>query len=112
MLYDTVYVEMRPVGLKYQLEISALTIDLLDASNTHVTIGKYYPNIIVIQQKTATKAYGGAGGGDDNGSGQTDNEESMTAVRQVTNSLQGKTLTAGTIKDGDGTMQNVVMWSN
>lgn len=112
MLYDTVYVEMRPVGLKYALEVSALTVDLLDASNTHVTIGKYYPNIIVIQQKTATKAYGGAGGGDDNGSGQTDNEENMTAVRQVTNSLQGKTLTAGTIKDGDGNMQNVVLWSN
>ena len=115
-LYDTVYVELRPTGMKYALEVSALTADLLDASNSHITIGKYYPNIIVIDRNTNAAAQGGQymklGGS--NGSGQSDAESQATDVESALTQLQtlnGYTLGAGTIKDGDGVMQNVILWS-
>lgn len=62
-LHDTAFVEVSPIGEKYQLEIIRLTVDLLDPTATRPTIGAYIPNIIYINREVAKKSGGGGGGG-------------------------------------------------
>lgn len=62
-LHDTAYIDIRPTGEKLQREVIALTIDLIDPTNTTVIIGTYIPNIVYINRETAKKASGGGGGG-------------------------------------------------
>ena len=112
-LYDAVYVEIRPAGLKYELQISALNINLLDPTQTNVTIGQYYPDINMLNVKTnrmaksLTRSLPGGG----NSSGNTDTEDRSETIDQALGELTGYSLGAGQIKDGDGNMQNVVIWS-
>ena len=61
-LHDTAFVEVSPIGEKYQLEIIRLTVDLLDPTATRPTIGAYIPNIIYINREVAKKSGGGGGG--------------------------------------------------
>ena len=61
-LHDIAFVEVAPIGEKYQLEIIRLTVDLLDPTATRPTIGAYIPNIIYINREVAKKSGGGGGG--------------------------------------------------
>lgn len=74
-LHDTAYIDIRPTGEKLQREVIALTIDLIDPTNTTVIIGKYIPNIVYINRETNKKASGGGGGG---GRGQTKLEKEFS----------------------------------
>lgn len=70
-LHDLALVEIRPTGAVFQLEIVALTVDLLNPLESRPTIGKYIPNIIYINRETNEgKARHGGGGG----KGQTEEE--------------------------------------
>lgn len=62
-LHDIAFVDVQPIGEKYQLEIIRLTVDLLDPTATRPTIGTYIPNIVYINREVAKKSGGGGGGG-------------------------------------------------
>ena len=66
-LHDTVIVEIRQTGEKFQKEIIKLDVDLLDPTASMPEIGAYIPNIIYISRNTneyaTTGAIGGRGGG-------------------------------------------------
>jgi hypothetical protein len=122
-LYDTVYVELRPMKKVYALEISTLIVDLLDPTQTQISIGKFYPNIIVIDYGIAVGADGfrrlvtagggggGGGGGSGNGYGSSENTNKLDQLFTLLSGLLGTTLTAGQAKDGDGNMINVITWT-
>ena len=117
VLYDTVYVDIRPMKKVYALEISTMIVDLINPTQTQLSIGKFYPNIIVIAQKTSSQASGvsvsadgGGGGGSGNVSGENTNANKLDQLWAAFSGLVGLALTAGQIKDGDGTMQNVIKY--
>ena len=66
-LHDTVIVEIRQTGEKFQKEIIRLDVDLIDPTATRPEIGDYIPNIIYINRDTnevaTTGTIGGRGGG-------------------------------------------------
>ena len=62
-LHDTVIVEIRQTGEKFQKEIIRLDVDLVDPTATVPEIGDYIPNIIYINRKTEEETTGGGGGG-------------------------------------------------
>lgn len=65
-LHDIAMVEVLPAGYKDRLQIIRITTDLLDPTQTTVTIGAYIPNIIYINnanQEYITGERGGSGGG-------------------------------------------------
>lgn len=74
-LHDTVIVEIRQTGEKFQKEIIKLDVDLLDPTASRPEIGNYVPNIIYINRETTQvattgkKGSGGGGGGGTSGSG-------------------------------------------
>ena len=59
-LYDSVIVELEPVGLQFYKEIIRLTVDLLDPTKNLPEIGDYIPNIIYISRDTEKQATGGS----------------------------------------------------
>jgi len=67
-LYDMALVEIRPTGDILHKQIIQYTEDLLDPTQSRVSIGTYIPNIVYINRET-NKAAGGGGGG---GGGQND----------------------------------------
>lgn len=71
-LHDTVIVEIRETGEKFEKTIIKLDVDLIDPTSTHPEIGDYIPNIIYINKDTEEKSSGGGGGG---GRGQTNEEK-------------------------------------
>ena len=102
-LHDTAIMEIRPQNTTVQLEIIALSEDLLDPTGTRVQMGKYIPNIIYIARETSRHASGGGGrgisgrrGGGGSGGGQTNREkeisefETQIAVNQYEISLTAK----------------------
>ena len=69
-LHDTVIVEVRETGEKFEKDIIKLDVDLLDPTNNRAEIGNYIPNIIYINRDTnevattgSTGSRGGGGGG-------------------------------------------------
>ena len=66
-IHDTVIVDVRPTGEKFELEIIRLDVDLIDPTATRPEIGSYIQNIVYINRETAKKAGGGGGGGGGNG---------------------------------------------
>lgn len=74
-LHDLALVDVEPVGVQVQLEITCLTVDLLDPTATRPTIGTYIPNIIYINRQTARAGGGGGGGG---GRGQSNKEAEIS----------------------------------
>ena len=62
-LHDTVIVEIRQTGEKFEKEIIRLDVDLVDPTATRPEIGDYIPNIIYINRETHEYATGGGGGG-------------------------------------------------
>lgn len=85
-LHDTAFVEVSPIGEKYQLEIIRLTVDLLDPTATRPTIGAYIPNIIYINREVAKKSGGGGGGG--RGKTESENERIEFETKIEANSYQ------------------------
>ena len=80
-LHDIALVEILPVGFKKQIQIIRITTDLLDPSNTTLTIGAYIPNIIYIERKTSENVTGSAGGGGGNSNkGATTWQEFRTTI--------------------------------
>jgi hypothetical protein len=73
-LHDTVIVDVSPIGVSLQREITALTVDLLDPTETRPTIGKYIPNIVYIERENARRSGGGGGRGGGGGYGQSEAE--------------------------------------
>lgn len=67
-LYDMALVEIRPTGDILHKQIIQYTEDLLDPTQSRVSIGTYIPNIVYINRET-NKAAGGGGSG---GGGQND----------------------------------------
>ena len=61
-LHDTVIVEIRQTGEKFEKTIIKLDVDLLDPTATRPEIGDYIPNIIYINREE-NKSGGGGGGG-------------------------------------------------
>ena len=72
-LHDLAIVDIAQTETHLQQEIIRMTVDLLDPTQTRLTIGAYIPNIIYIDRDTNTKARGGGGGG----RGKTPQEEKL-----------------------------------
>ena len=77
-LHDLAIVEIAQTGTQLQKEIIRLTVDLIDPTNTRVTIGAYIPNIIYIDRDTNDKARGGGGGGRGNTPNEDEYQEFVT----------------------------------
>ena len=84
-LHDIALVEILPAGVKEQIQIIRMTVDLLDPSATTLTIGAYIPNIIYIERKTDEKSGGGRGGGGGNKSSQDTWQEFRTTMEVYKN---------------------------
>ena len=63
-LHDSAIVEITPIGTNLVREVVQFTEDLLRPENSHVTIGKYIPNIVYITKEVAHGGGGGGSGGD------------------------------------------------
>lgn len=79
-LHDIAFVDVQPIGEKYQLEIIRLTVDLLDPTATRPTIGTYIPNIVYINREVAKKSGGGGGGGRGKTDAENEKIEFETAI--------------------------------
>ena len=62
-LHDLVIVELRPINVTLQLQITKFDEDLVDPTASRPEIGAYIPNIIYINRETDKKSSGGGGGG-------------------------------------------------
>lgn len=62
-LYDTALIEIRPTGEVLTAQIIQYTEDLLDPTQSRVSIGTYIPNIIYINKEANKGSRGGGGGG-------------------------------------------------
>lgn len=82
-LHDIALVEVLPAGYKDRLQIIRMVSDLLDPSQTTVTIGDYIPNIIYIDRTETESITGTTGGsGSSNKSEQTERSEYETAIEK------------------------------
>ena len=91
-LHDIAMVQIRQTNTNLQLEITQLTVDLLDPTATRPTIGAYIPNIVYMQRDTGREARGGAsntlsgrrGGGGSGGKSAKENQlsEFETEIKQ------------------------------
>ena len=68
-LHDTVIVEIRQTGEKFQKEIIRLDVDLVDPTATRPDIGDYIANIVYITRDTNEEATTGTTGGRGGGGG-------------------------------------------
>lgn len=68
-LHDTVIVEIRQTGEKFQKEIIRLDVDLVDPTATRPDIGDYIENIVYITRDTNEEATTGTTGGRGGGGG-------------------------------------------
>ena len=64
-LHDNAIIEITPIGTLLTREIVQYNEDLLQPENSHVTIGKYIPNIVYITKEIAQTGGGGGGSGGD-----------------------------------------------
>lgn len=62
-LHDLAVVEVLPVGFTKQIQIIKCTTNLLDPTETLLTIGDYVPNIVYINRDTQQDVSGTTGGG-------------------------------------------------
>ena len=81
-LHDIALVEVLPAGFKKQLQIIRMTVNLLDPSETVLTIGAYIPNIIYIDRNTSDSLTG-TRGGNGNKSKETERREFETAIESI-----------------------------
>ena len=83
-LHDTVIVEIKQTGEKFEKEIIRLSVDLLDPTATNPEIGDYIPNIIYINRDTDDKASGGGGGGGRSPGSETNLYNTYSALEKST----------------------------
>ena len=81
-LNDIALVEVLPAGFKKQLQIIRMTVNLLDPSETVLTIGAYIPNIIYIDRNT-NDSLTGTRGGNGNKNTETERREFETAIESI-----------------------------
>lgn len=81
-LHDTVIVEIRETGEKFEKEIIKLDVDLIDPTATRPEIGDYIPNIIYINREEDEK--GGGGGGGRAGDDQDEIYDTYSALEKMT----------------------------
>jgi hypothetical protein len=81
-LHDLAIVDVYPAGFTKQIQIIKITTNLLDPTDTVVTIGDYIPNIIYISRDTETQVTGssGGGGGGKNKGPETQRQEFESAI--------------------------------
>ena len=60
---DTVKIEIEPIGAELEIMCICLTEDLLNPTNTRVTIGRFIKDIVYITKEEDRAAGGGGGGG-------------------------------------------------
>lgn len=96
-LHDTVIVEIRQTGEKFQKQIIKLDVDLIDPTATRPEIGDYIPNIIYYNNETAEKTGTTTGGGRGQPKLEYDETKTWTAWEK-TDQMIG--MVVGT-KDGD-----------
>ena len=89
-LHDIALVEVAPAGYKAQLQIIRITTNLLDPTETTVTIGAYIPNIVYLERKNIEQITGsrGGGGGGSNKSKQTERSEYETQILKNNRMIQ------------------------
>jgi hypothetical protein len=90
VLHDIALVEVLPAGYVDKLQIIRCTVDLLDPSQTTVTIGAYIPNIIYIERGQIESITGkrGGGGGGGNKSKQSERSEYETEILKNNRMIQ------------------------
>ncbi len=71
-LHDIALIEIQPVGMMIQRQIISMTVDLLDPTQTLVTIGDFIPNIVYINHETNKSSKRGG-----SGKGQTKSEYTL-----------------------------------
>lgn len=87
-LHDIALVEVLPVGFTKQIQIIRMTTNLLDHSETTLTIGSYLPNIIYINRMTDQNATGSRGGGSKNKAKQDVRSEFETEINTSNRMIQ------------------------
>ena len=98
-LHDLVIVELRPINITLQLQITKFDEDLVDPTQSRPEIGDYIPNIIYINRDTDKKASGGGGGGRSKGSMTNLEDEEEKLYTQFANDGKKIGMFVGT-KDG------------
>lgn len=76
-LHGLALVEVNPLGFVKQAHIIRMNTDLLDPSQTTLTIGTYIPNIVYINKATTEHVTGTKGGGGGGGGGGNKSKESQ-----------------------------------
>jgi hypothetical protein len=81
-LHDIALVEVLPAGFKKQLQIIRMTVNLLDPTETAVSIGAYLPNIIYIDRDLNDDVTGSRGGGGNKNKTVNEWREFRTTIQQ------------------------------
>ena len=87
-LHDIALVEVQPAGYIAQIQIIRMTTDLIDPTNSTVTIGSYIPNIVYIERSSIESITGSRGGGGGNRSTQSQRSEYETAILKNNREIQ------------------------
>ena len=88
-LHDIALVEVAPAGYRAQLQIIRITTNLLDPTETTVTIGAYIPNIVYLERKSIEQITGTrGGGGGSNKSKQSERSEYETQILKNNRMIQ------------------------
>lgn len=104
-LYDTALAEIKPTGTVLRKQIIQYTEDLIDPSQSRISIGTYIPNIIYINRETSKAA--GRGGGGGGGQSNKEYEDSVFKAWFDANALE-LTYTAAELQEiGSTVVENV-----
>ena len=104
-LYDTALAEIKPTGTMLRKQIIQYTEDLIDPSQSRISIGTYIPNIIYINRETSKAA--GRGGGGGGGQSNKEYEDSVFKAWFDANALE-LTYTAAELQEiGSTVVENV-----
>lgn len=95
-LHDLVIIEIRPINITLQLQVTKFDEDLVDPTASRLEIGDYIPNIIYINRDTDKKASGGGGGGRGRGSMSNLEDDEEKAYTQFYNDGQKIGMIVGT----------------
>ena len=81
-LHDIALVEVLPAGFKRQLQIIRMTVNLLDPTETTLSIGAYIPNIVYIDRDLDNNVTGSRGGGGNKSGTVNEWREFRTTIQQ------------------------------
>ena len=81
-LHDIALVEVLPAGFKRQLQIIRMTVNLLDPTETTLSIGAYIPNIVYIDRDLDNNVTGSRGGSGNKSGTVNEWREFRTTIQQ------------------------------